>query len=83
MSMRRTSVYADQDDLALIREAARRRGVPQAEIIRVGIRLAAMAGRVWDDEPFAWPSFEGSGEPVTREEIPAAIEGPHSVRAVR
>ncbi|MFC4590379.1 hypothetical protein [Sphaerisporangium corydalis] len=29
-----------------------------------------------EPELFAWPLFEGSGEPVTREEIPAAIGGP-------
>lgn len=68
MSMKRTSVYADPEDLALIKDAARRRGIPEAEIIREGIHLAAMANRVWD-EPLDWPTFEGSGDPVTKEEI--------------
>ncbi|RNL86109.1 ribbon-helix-helix domain-containing protein [Halostreptopolyspora alba] len=72
MSMQRTNVYADPEDLALIKEAARRRGVAEAEIIREGLHLAAMANRVWDD-PLDWPTFEGSGEPVTRDEITEAI----------
>lgn len=55
--MKRTSVYLAQEDLALIRSAADRRGVPVAEIIREGVRLAAMANRVWDD-PLDWPTFE-------------------------
>lgn len=72
MSMKRTNVYADPEDLALIKEAASRRGIPEAEIIREGIHLAAMANRVWD-EPLDWPTFEGSGEPVTNEEVRAEV----------
>ncbi|WP_405069634.1 ribbon-helix-helix domain-containing protein [Kribbella sp. NBC_01510] len=73
MSMKRTNVYADPEDLALIKDAARRRGIPEAEIIREGIHLAAMATRVWD-EPLDWPTFEGTGEPVTKDEIRAEVE---------
>ena len=73
MSMKRTNVYADPEDLALIKDAARRRGIPEAEIIREGIHLAAMATRVWDD-PLDWPTFEGTGEPVTMDEIRAEVE---------
>jgi hypothetical protein len=72
MSMRRTNIYADERDLALIKEAARRRGVPEAEIIREGLRLAAMSTRVWDG-PLDWPAFDGSGEPVTDDEIHEAV----------
>jgi hypothetical protein len=57
--MKRTSVYADAADLAVITAAARRRGVPVAELLREGIRLAAMANRVWD-EPLDWPTFDGA-----------------------
>ena len=60
MSLKRTNVYADSDDLALIKEIAARRGVPEAQIIREGIHLAAMSNRVWDDS-FDWPTFDGSG----------------------
>ncbi|KUJ64545.1 CopG family transcriptional regulator [Streptomyces albus subsp. albus] len=72
MSMKRTNVYADPEDLALIKEAAQRRGIPEAEIIREGIHLAAMANRIWDD-PFDWPTFEGSGEPANSEDVTAAV----------
>jgi hypothetical protein len=58
MSLKRTNVYADPDDLALIKEIAARRGVPEAEIIREGIHLAALSNRVWDDS-FDWPTFAG------------------------
>jgi hypothetical protein len=72
MSMKRTNVYADPEDLALIKDAARRRGIPEAEIIREGIHLAAMANRVWDEQ-LDWPTFEGSGEPVSKDEIRSEV----------
>jgi hypothetical protein len=74
MSLKRTNVFADPQDLAMIKQAAVRRGVPEAEIIREGIHLAAMSTRVWD-EPLEWPTFEGSGQPVTNEEISRAVAG--------
>jgi hypothetical protein len=72
MSMQRTNVYADPQDLALIKEAAQRRGVSEAEIIREGIHIAAMSNRVWD-EPLDWPTFDGDGSPATSEEVTAAV----------
>ena len=57
MSLKRTNVYADPDDLALIKETAARRRVPEAEIIREGIHLAAMSNRVRDDS-FDWPTLD-------------------------
>lgn len=39
--MKRASIHADADGLALITAAAARRGIPAAEIIREGIHLAA------------------------------------------
>jgi hypothetical protein len=62
----------DPEDLAHIKEAAKRRGRPETEIIREGIHVAALAARVWD-EPFDWPSFDGSGEPVTSDEVTAVV----------
>ncbi|MBX9394942.1 ribbon-helix-helix protein, CopG family [Streptomyces sp. TRM72054] len=53
MSMQRTNVYADADDLALIKEGAARLGVSEAEIIRRGIRIAALSVRTWDEPFFA------------------------------
>jgi hypothetical protein len=51
MALKRTNVYADDSDLALIKDAAARLGVSEAEIIREGIHRIALAHRVWD-EPF-------------------------------
>lgn len=74
MSMKRTNVYADPADLALIKEAAARRGVPEAEILREAIKLAALGARVWD-EPFVRDeeTFDLGG-PVRNDEIRPAIE---------
>ncbi len=72
MSLKRTNVYADPEDLAIIKEAARRRGVSEAEIIRQGIHLAAMANRVWN-EPFFSRTFEGAGRTLGRDEVREAV----------
>ncbi len=61
--MKRTTVYADPADLAVIKEAAARRGISEAEIIRQGIHLAAMANRLWD-EPLFSRTFERPGGAV-------------------
>lgn len=58
MVLKRTTVFAEADDLAVIKDAAERKGVPEAEIIREAIHLAALANRTWD-EPF----FSGTFEP--------------------
>lgn len=55
-----------------IKEAAAKRGVPEAEIIREGIHLAAMSSHVWD-EPLEWPAFEGSGTPALGDEVTRAV----------
>ena len=72
MSMKRTNVYADPEDLAIIKEAAKRRGISEAEIIRQGIHLAAMANRVWD-EPLFSRTFEGSGHTLSKPEVRDAV----------
>jgi hypothetical protein len=51
MAMKRTTVFADADDLAILKAAAARLGVAEAELVRAAIHLAAMANRTWD-EPF-------------------------------
>ncbi|MET9759340.1 CopG family transcriptional regulator [Streptomyces sp. NPDC006372] len=68
MPMKRTNVYADPEDLAIIKAAAERRGVSEAEIIRQGIHLAAMANRVWD-EPLFSRTFEGPGRTPSKDEV--------------
>ncbi|MFB0620909.1 CopG family transcriptional regulator [Streptomyces sp. AGS-58] len=72
MSMKRTNVYADPEDLAIIKEAAKRRGISEAEIIRQGIHLAAMANRVWD-EPLFSRTFEGPGGTLSKSEVRDAV----------
>jgi hypothetical protein len=67
MPLRRTNVYADVQDLMIIKEAAARRGIPEAEIIREGIHLAAISSRVWD-VPIDWPAFDGPGTPAPGDE---------------
>lgn len=68
MPMKRTNVYVDLEDLAVIKEAARRRGTSEAGIIRQGIHLAAMANRV-RDEPLFSRTFEGPGRTPSRTEV--------------
>ncbi|WP_326810824.1 hypothetical protein OIE62_26370 [Streptomyces scopuliridis] len=58
MAQRRTYIYTDDGDLALIKEAAARLGVPEAEVIRESIHRIALAHRsraepfVTDEETF-------------------------------
>lgn len=51
MPRKRTTVFADEEDLAVLRAAAQRQGVTEAELIRRAVHLAALAERRWD-EPF-------------------------------
>lgn len=43
MALKRTTVYVDVEDLAVIKEAAAREGVTEAEIIRAAVHLAALS----------------------------------------
>ncbi|MFE9168249.1 CopG family transcriptional regulator [Streptomyces kebangsaanensis] len=73
MTLKRTNVYAEDSDLQLIKQAAARLGVSEAEIIREGIHRIALAHRVWD-EPFVSDeeTFDLGG-PVTEDEVSAAV----------
>ncbi|MDQ0813805.1 hypothetical protein QFZ63_005519 [Streptomyces sp. B3I7] len=68
MALKRTNVYAEDSYLDLIKEAAARLGVAEAEIIREGIHRIALAHRVWgepfvsDDETFDFGGPMGKGE---------------------
>lgn len=42
MVLKRTTIHADPDDLATIKEAAAREGVPEAEMIREAIHREAL-----------------------------------------
>lgn len=73
MVMKRTNVYADPEDLALIKEAAERRGVPEAEILREGVKLAALGARLWDEPVVSDDETVDLGGPMTDEDIHQAI----------
>ncbi|MEV8568153.1 CopG family transcriptional regulator [Streptomyces sp. NPDC051322] len=83
MALKRTNVYADDSDLSLIKEAAARLGVSEAEIIREGIHRIALAHRVWN-EPFVTDeeTFDLGG-PVTGEDIRSAANDSHDARERR
>ena len=61
MALKRTNVYADEDDLALIKAAAERTGRSESEIIREAIHQAAWGLRVWD-EPVVTQTFAFGGK---------------------
>ncbi|GAA3907763.1 hypothetical protein GCM10023084_70010 [Streptomyces lacrimifluminis] len=68
MSTKRTHVHADPEDLALVKEAARRHVTSEAEIISQGIHLAAMADRV-RGEPLFSRAFAGTGSTPSEAEV--------------
>ncbi|OAH13735.1 ribbon-helix-helix domain-containing protein [Streptomyces jeddahensis] len=61
MSLKRTTVYLEDEDLRELKTTASRKGVSEAELIREGVRLAIARNRVWD-EPAGLPVFD-SGDP--------------------
>jgi hypothetical protein len=69
MAMKRTNVYADPDDLALIKEAAARRGIPEAEILREAVKLAALGARMWDEPLVADDETFDLGGPISTDDI--------------
>jgi len=69
MSLKRTNIYAYTEDLELIKEAAQRLGVPEAEIIREGVRLAARSTRVWTTLIVTDEESVDLGGPIRKEEI--------------
>ena len=71
--MKRTNVYADPADLALIKAAAAQRGVSEAELIREGIRLAALGARVWDTPIVDDDETFDLGGPIRRDDIRAEM----------
>jgi hypothetical protein len=71
-TLKRTSVYVDPTDLTILKEAAKDRGVSEAELMRDALHRAALRLRRWN-EPLNAPSFHGGGKPATSEEIADAI----------
>ncbi|MFC6011656.1 CopG family transcriptional regulator [Nocardia lasii] len=76
MSLKRTMVYAEAEDLAVIKEAAANSDASEAEIIREAIHLAAMRVRR-RTEPLRLRRF-ASGDPTLagRVEEILAEDGP-------
>ncbi|MBU3067408.1 CopG family transcriptional regulator [Nocardia sp. NEAU-G5] len=71
MPLERTTVYADADDLALIKDAAAHGDVSEIEIIRNAIHLAAM--RVQRrSAPLHLRRFD-SGDPAFAERVDAIL----------
>jgi hypothetical protein len=64
--MKRTTVFADEDDLAILKAAAARRGVAEAELLRDAIHLAAMANRTWDEPFFSHTYSADDADPAPR-----------------
>jgi hypothetical protein len=71
MTLKKTTVMVDEEDLALIKEAAAREGRPESEYFREAFHLAALRTRRWDED---WdiPRLD-FGHPVTAEEIDQAV----------
>lgn len=67
MALKRTMVYADADDLAVIKEAAAQSNISEAEIIRNAIHLAAKRVRR-RSEPLRLRRF-ASGDPTLAERV--------------
>lgn len=83
MALKRTNVYADENDLALIKEAARRKGVSEAELIREAIHRMALATRVWDEPFITDEETVDLRGPITSDDIRAAVVRGHAEREAR
>lgn len=65
-------VDVDTADLALIKEAAERRGVTEAQLMTEAVHRTAMAHRCWS-EPFFSRTFAGSGRTPTKQDVRDAV----------
>lgn len=67
MALKKTTVMVDEEDLAVIKEAAAREGRPESEYFREAFHLAALRARRWPGE---WdiPTLDYA-HPVTADEI--------------
>ncbi|MEB3050597.1 ribbon-helix-helix protein, CopG family [Mycolicibacter sp. MYC123] len=73
MALKKTTVMVDEDDLAVIKEAAARDGRPESEYFREAFHLAALRARRW---PKNWdiPALD-FGHAVTADEIHDIVSG--------
>ncbi|MET8473186.1 CopG family transcriptional regulator [Streptomyces sp. NPDC006422] len=73
MTLKRTTVYVDAEDLRVIKESAAREGVSEAEIIRQAVHRAALARKTWDEPFFARTYPPLSGTPTDTTEATEAM----------
>lgn len=71
MTMKRTMVYADAEDMATIKAAAAREGISEAEIIREALHLAALRYRR-REKPLGLRRFH-SGDPTLADRADAIV----------
>ena len=64
--IRRTTLAAEANDLAVLEAEARRRGVSLATVLREVVAEAAQSRRAGRPHP-RWPLFSGSGEPIAQQ----------------
>lgn len=83
MTMKRTNVYADIEDLALIKEAAARRGIPEAEILREAVKLAALGARMWDEPLVRDDETFDLGGHISRDDIHQTLAQAGQIRTER
>ncbi|MCV7191524.1 ribbon-helix-helix protein, CopG family [Mycolicibacterium brumae] len=57
MTLTSITVTVDEDDLALVKQAAKRERRPEAELIREAFHLVAMRRRLWDT-PWHIPTLD-------------------------
>lgn len=65
------------EELALIREAAKRRGLPESDVFREGIRLAALGGRAWREPLVAQSETYALGGRIPSGHRTASADGAH------
>ncbi|MFD2619569.1 CopG family transcriptional regulator [Streptomyces chumphonensis] len=71
MSLKKTTVMVDEDDLLAIKEAAAREGRTESEYFREAFHIAALRTRRWDEDGDI-PQLDFGG-PVSAEEIHRSV----------
>ncbi|WP_019927633.1 ribbon-helix-helix protein, CopG family [Nocardia sp. BMG111209] len=67
MVLKKTTVMVDEEDLALVKQAAAREGRPESEYLREAFHLIALRTRRWSEE---WDiPLVDFGRPISAEEI--------------
>ncbi|NUS42191.1 MAG: CopG family transcriptional regulator [Mycobacteriaceae bacterium] len=72
MGLKKTTVMVDENDLAIIKRAARREGKPESEYFREAFHIAALRAQRWT-EPLDLPQFS-FGKDVTEDDVRNAVQ---------